>query len=77
MLALCVLLTDGAVRGNIEALCESAISNYLDAESSVLAARSTMLIYELMKQKNQYKEASLLITGMAAEVFIWRIFCDI
>ncbi|KAI8835627.1 ER-golgi trafficking TRAPP I complex 85 kDa subunit-domain-containing protein [Chytriomyces cf. hyalinus JEL632] len=67
MLALCVLMSDANLRGNLESLLDSAITNYLDAGVSIYATRATMLVYEMLKYKENYKDASALLLRMIGE----------
>ncbi|KAJ3330649.1 Trafficking protein particle complex 8 [Blyttiomyces sp. JEL0837] len=66
MLALCVLISDG-LRGDLDSLLDSAVGNYQDIGSSIFAARATMLVFELIKQREQYKDASNLLMRMIGE----------
>jgi hypothetical protein len=68
MMALSILMSEGNLRGNLESLLESAISNYLEVGMPIFATKATMLLYELLKQKNQYREAPVLLLKMIGEV---------
>ncbi|KAI9364018.1 ER-golgi trafficking TRAPP I complex 85 kDa subunit-domain-containing protein [Zopfochytrium polystomum] len=57
MLAICVLFSDGSLRGNVEALLDSAISNYQNTNLSLFAARAMMFVFEMLKHREEFSDA--------------------
>ncbi|KAJ3070601.1 Trafficking protein particle complex 8 [Podochytrium sp. JEL0797] len=67
MLALCVLMSDANLRGNLESLLESSISGYLESGVSIYATRATMLVYEMLKFRESFGSAAGLLLRMIGE----------
>ncbi|KAI9345284.1 ER-golgi trafficking TRAPP I complex 85 kDa subunit-domain-containing protein [Obelidium mucronatum] len=67
MLALCVLMSDSNLRGNLESLLDSSISNYLESGVSIYATRATMLVYEMLKYRENYKDSANFLLRMIGE----------
>ncbi|KAJ3204257.1 Trafficking protein particle complex 8 [Entophlyctis luteolus] len=68
MIALCVLMSDSGLRGNIEALADSAMTNYRSEKMNIYAMRSILLICEILKSKESYKDASALYLRMDSDL---------
>ncbi|KAJ3290281.1 Trafficking protein particle complex 8 [Borealophlyctis nickersoniae] len=66
MLGLCTLLTDGLGR-SLETYLEHSVTAYTEAKTPHYAARVAILYYEMLRHKNQLRDAPALLIRMTGE----------
>ncbi|KAJ3048861.1 Trafficking protein particle complex 8 [Rhizophlyctis rosea] len=67
MLGLCSLMTDIAARNTVNGYHEAAVSGYSEAKCSHFGARAAVVYYEMLADRDQYREAPPLLIRMTGE----------
>lgn len=73
MIALCGLLSD-MTRGPFEPYVDSCLSLYKDANVPQFAERATLVFFEMLKERQLYKEAANFLVRMAGDVCEFTCF---
>ena len=68
MLGLCSLMADAITRGTVNGYHEAAVTGYSEANSPHFGARAAVLYYEMLADRDQYREAPPLLIRMTGEV---------
>ncbi|KAJ3044711.1 Trafficking protein particle complex 8 [Rhizophlyctis rosea] len=67
MLGLCTLLTTDIGRNSVNGYHEAAVGGYMEAKASNFAARTAVLYYEMLAEREQYRDAPQLLIRMTGE----------